>query len=173
MASSTKPFAHNDPAWYSLANRMFFRLYQCANILHKTGTRAVEDVGLTTQRWAVLGALSRPEITDGISVGHLATYLKVSRQSLSGITKRLEEDGLIESAADTSDGRSRLFRLTNHGRTTFEEEATPLIEQFYDMAASGLTVEGLSHALHYIMVLLENMEALDEDQREGVSGICD
>jgi hypothetical protein len=25
-----------------MANRLFFRLYQCANMLHKTGTRAVE-----------------------------------------------------------------------------------------------------------------------------------
>ena len=42
-----------------LANRLFFRLYQCANMLHKTGSRAVEEEGLTTQQWAVLGALSR------------------------------------------------------------------------------------------------------------------
>ena len=42
-----------------MANRLFFRLYQCANMLHKTGSRAVEAEGLTTQQWAVLGALSR------------------------------------------------------------------------------------------------------------------
>jgi hypothetical protein len=41
-----------------VANLLFFRLYQCANMLHKTGTKAVESEGLTTQRWAVLGALS-------------------------------------------------------------------------------------------------------------------
>ncbi|MGI9215865.1 MAG: MarR family transcriptional regulator, partial [Hydrogenophaga sp.] len=28
-----------------LANRVFFRLYQCANLLHKTGSRAVESEG--------------------------------------------------------------------------------------------------------------------------------
>src|SRR5881397_2356040 len=38
-----------------LAYRLFFRLYQYANMLHKTGTRAVEEEGLTTQQWAVLG----------------------------------------------------------------------------------------------------------------------
>ena len=38
---------------------LFFRLYQSANMLHKTGTKAVEAEGLTTQQWAVLGALSR------------------------------------------------------------------------------------------------------------------
>ncbi len=50
----------SEAAKMELANRLFFRLYQCANMLHKTGTRAVEAEGLTTQQWAVLGALSRP-----------------------------------------------------------------------------------------------------------------
>ncbi len=57
-----------------LANRLFFRLYQCANMLHKTGSRAVESEGLTTQQWAVLGALSRPESKGGMSVNDLARY---------------------------------------------------------------------------------------------------
>ena len=48
-----------------LANRIFFKLYQCANMMHKTGTRAVQDEGITTQQWAVLGALSRPETSEG------------------------------------------------------------------------------------------------------------
>ena len=51
-----------------LANRLFFRLYQCANMLHKTGTRAVETEGLTTQQWAVLGALSREKASGGMTI---------------------------------------------------------------------------------------------------------
>src|SRR4029453_8410998 len=54
------PMSTEDVARIELANRVFFRLYQCANMLHKTGTKAVESEGLTTQQWAVLGALSRP-----------------------------------------------------------------------------------------------------------------
>ncbi|MCP4228175.1 MAG: MarR family transcriptional regulator, partial [Actinomycetia bacterium] len=102
-----------EQARHDLANRLFFRLYQCANMLHKTGTRAVESEGLTTQRWAVMGALSRPEAVDGMAVGDLARYLKVSRQSLSGITTRLEDDGLIATDLDPADRRSRRLRLTS------------------------------------------------------------
>ncbi len=43
---------------YMMANRLFFRLYQCTNMLHKTGSRAVEAEGLTTQQWAVGGAVT-------------------------------------------------------------------------------------------------------------------
>jgi hypothetical protein len=80
-----------------LANRLFFRLYQCANMLHKTGTRAVEKEGLTTQQWAVLGALSRSDAEGGMSVGDLARYLKVSRQNLSGQIGRMARDGQSNS----------------------------------------------------------------------------
>ena len=72
-----------------LANRLFFRLYQCTNMLHKTGSRAVEEEGLTTQQWAVLGALSREQAQGGMSVGELARYLMVSRQNLSGVISRM------------------------------------------------------------------------------------
>src|SRR3954462_454282 len=91
----------------ALANRLFFRLYQCANMLHKTGTRAVQDEGLTTQQWAVLGALSRPAAKGGMSIGDLARYLLVSRQNLSGLISRMERDGHVMSAPDGRDRRSR------------------------------------------------------------------
>ena len=61
-----------------LSNRLFFRLYQCANMLHKTGTRALEDHGITTQQWAVLGALTRTGFSEGVAVGDLAAFLMVS-----------------------------------------------------------------------------------------------
>ena len=45
---------------FDVANRVFFRLYQASNLMHKQGTRYVGPFGATTQQWAVLGALARP-----------------------------------------------------------------------------------------------------------------
>lgn len=151
-----------DEIRYELANRMFFRLYQCANMLHKTGTRAVEGEGLTTQRWAVLGALSRPETSEGMAVGDLARYLGVSRQSLAGVVSRLEHDDLIIGEPDPSDGRTRRLRLTDHGHLVWNEQALPRIRTFYDEAVAGLSVEDMSHALHYLVRILHNMTLIDD-----------
>src|SRR3990167_6059402 len=96
-----------------LADKMFFRLYQCANMLHKTGTRAVEDPGLITQQWAVLGALSRPEAIDGMSVGDRARYLLVSRQNLSGLISRMERNRHLHSAQDGRDKDRKSTRLNS------------------------------------------------------------
>jgi len=48
-------------------------------MLHNTGSRSVQAEGLTTQQWAVLGALSKDEAKRGVGIGDLARYLMVSR----------------------------------------------------------------------------------------------
>ncbi|CAM3774572.1 MarR family transcriptional regulator [Polaromonas hydrogenivorans] len=147
-----------------LANRLFFRLYQCTNMLHKTGTRAVEAEGLTTQQWAVLGALSRPEAEGGMSVGDLARYLMVSRQNLAGLISRMERDGHIGSAPDGRDRRSRLVTMTASGREVWAVKALPKIHDYYEQALDGFSTSDLTHTLHYLLKLLENMKRLDDDK---------
>ena len=144
-----------------LANRLFFRLYQCANMLHKTGTRAVEAEGLTTQQWAVLGALSRPQVEGGMSVGELARYLMVSRQNLSGLIGRMERVGHVAAVRHDRDRRSRLVTITRAGRRLWHRRALPKIRAYYEAALEGLSDSDVTHALHYLLKLLENMKRLD------------
>ncbi|WP_332816332.1 MarR family winged helix-turn-helix transcriptional regulator [Ramlibacter sp.] len=151
----------------ALANRLFFRLYQCANMLHKTGSRAIEAEGLTTQQWAVLGALSRPQAGAGMKLGELARYLMVSRQNLAGVVGRLERDGRVESAADPGDRRSRLIRMTPAGRQVWQRKALPKIRAYYEQALDGFSSNDMVHAVHYLLKMLENMERIDvADGRE-------
>jgi DNA-binding MarR family transcriptional regulator len=146
----------------AIANRLFFRLYQCANMLHKTGTRAIEEEGLTTQQWAVLGALSRPQAGGAMKLGELARYLMVSRQNLAGVLGRLERDGRVESTPDPQDGRSRLIRLTPGGRQVWQRKAVPKIQHYYEQALEGFSVNDMVHTVHYLLKMLENMQRLDQ-----------
>jgi len=154
-----------DATRMDLANRLFFRLYQCANMLHKTGTRAVEEEGLTTQQWAVLGALSRPQAAAGMTVNELARYLLVSRQNLSGLIGRMERDGHLASAPDGRDRRARRITMTPTGRRVWTMLAQPKIEAYYARALEGFSVDDMAHAIHYLLKLLDNMERLDAQGR--------
>jgi DNA-binding MarR family transcriptional regulator len=147
-----------------LANRLFFRLYQCANMLHKTGTRAVEEEGLTTQQWAILGALSRDKAQGGMSIGDLARYLMVSRQNLSGVISRMERDGHVAVLPDPRDRRSRVVTMTDSGRHVWEVLAQPKIWAYYEQILGGFSVEDVTHTLHYLLKMLENMERLDSER---------
>lgn len=145
-----------------LANRLFFRLYQCANMLHKTGSRAVEAEGLTTQQWAVLGALSREGAQRGMSIGDLARYLMVSRQNLAGLIGRMERDGHVAIAADPDDRRSRIVTMTASGRRVWQDQALPKIKLYYDEVLADFSVNDIAHALHYLLKMLEAMQRIDQ-----------
>lgn len=147
-----------------LANRLFFRLYQCANMLHKTGSRAVEAEGLTTQQWAVLGALSRDKAQGGMSIGELARYLMVSRQNLSGLIARMERDGHVAIAPDPRDRRSRVVTMTDSGRHVWHDLALPKIRAYYAQVLEDFSINDVAHALHYLLKMLENMRRIDVER---------
>ena len=149
-----------------LSNRLFFRLYQCANMLHKTGTRALDEYGITTQQWAVLGALTRPSFEKGAPVGDLATFLLVSRQNLAGVLSRLEALGFIERAVAQNDNRSRLIRLTAKGRSLWDENMRPVIADYYDQALSGFSTEDKIHMIHYLDKMLRKLKDIDPEGAE-------
>lgn len=143
-----------------MANRLFFRLYQCANLLHKTGTRAVESEGLTTQQWAVLGALSHEKAAAGMSIGDLARYLMVSRQNLSVLIGRMERNGHVTIAPDGQDRRSRVVTMTDSGRHIWHRLALPKIRAYYEEILCDFSVSDITHMLHYLLKMHGNMHRL-------------
>jgi len=164
------PTASGTSPKMELANRLFFRLYQCANLLHKTGTRAVEAEGLTTQQWAVLGALSRPKAEGGMTVGDLARYLMVSRQNLSGLIGRMERAGHVTINADGRDRRSRIVTMTRSGRRVWQTQALPKIHAYYERILADFSLDDMTHALHYLLKMLENMRQLDREGQGDAAG---
>src|SRR5512134_283060 len=154
----------------ALANRLFFRLYQCANMLHKTGSRAVEQEGLTTQQWAVLGALSRDKAQGGMSMGDLARYLMVSRQNLSGLIGRMERDGHVAIAPGGTDRRSRVVTMTESGQHVWRERAVPKIHAYYEEILADFSVNDVTHTLHYLLKILENMQRIDAERHSADEG---
>jgi DNA-binding MarR family transcriptional regulator len=103
-------------------------------------------------------------VAQGMSVGDLARYLKVSRQNLSGLLGRMERDGHIATAPDGRDRRSRLVSMTESGRHVWLVEAQPKIHDYYEQALAGFSVNDITHTLHYLLKLLENMQGVDDAQ---------
>jgi MarR family transcriptional regulator, organic hydroperoxide resistance regulator len=147
------------PAADEINNRLFFRLFQAANTLHTKGTQALESTGVTTGKWSVLGALSRPQAKAGMSIGDLSIYLLVSRQNLTGILSRLERDGLIERTTGETDRRSRKVKISNKGEELWLQLAEP-IRRFYDSALKDFSFDDRLEFIHYITRLQRNMSKL-------------
>ena len=146
-------------AIHEINNRLFFRLFQVANTLHTKGSQAVEQFGMTTQRWSVLGALTRPQAASGMSIGDLSRFLLVSRQNLTGLLSRLERDGLIERVTSEDDRRSRMVKLSTQGEVLWQELQDP-IHSFYDQALKDLSFDDRVAFIHYFTKLQTNMSKL-------------
>ena len=86
----------------------------------------------------------------------------VSRQNLSGLIGRMERDGHVEIAPDGRDRRSRVVTMTNSGRHVWQDLAQPKIRAYYEQALEGFSVNDMTHTLHYLLKIVENMQKLDE-----------
>ena len=85
-------------------------------------TRLRVEFDVTLPRFDVMAALyDAPE--EGLSMGEVSRRLKVSNGNVTGIVERLKKEGLIQRRTKPDDRRSQLVRLTDSGRTTFEEMA--------------------------------------------------
>lgn len=114
-----------------IPHKLFFRLYQVLNLSLRKATQVLREVGMSPQQWSILDSLSRPDLVEGMTVNGLVAYLMVSRQSLNGVLKRMEEAGYIERVVNPEDSRSRMVRLTPRGRQVWES-AGAQVKLFYD-----------------------------------------
>ncbi|MBL4867132.1 MAG: MarR family transcriptional regulator [Pseudomonadales bacterium] len=154
MESSDEPYS-------VVSNRLFFRLFQSANLLHKKGTAALDDFGVTTQQWSVLGVFHRNQVIEegGISVGELTEYLLVSRQSLTGTLDLMLRKKYIKKVANPKDKRSKLIQITPKGRTLWNNLQSPITD-FYQGALEGVPLDDQTSFLHYLNKVIKNMEAM-------------
>jgi DNA-binding MarR family transcriptional regulator len=53
---------------------------------------------------------------DGLRLGELAGAARLSKQAMTGLVKRCEDDGLVARERDPGDGRAFNVRLTDRGR---------------------------------------------------------
>ncbi len=82
------------------------------------GDRLVAELGLTSARWQVLGAIAyadRPE-----PVAWHARSMGVHRQGIQRIVNELEKEGIIEFQPNPHHKRAHLVLLTSKGRKLFD-----------------------------------------------------
>jgi MarR family transcriptional regulator, organic hydroperoxide resistance regulator len=153
---------------FDTANRLFFRLYQASNLLHKHGTRSIADFGATTQQWAVIGALARPGIRQsGVSVKALMAFLLLSRQNLTAVLDRLDARGWTERVKDPADGRARLVRLAPEGNIVWDR-MQDAIHGFYTDALKGFSEDESVQLYRLLDRVKVNLHALGpEESDEG------
>jgi DNA-binding MarR family transcriptional regulator len=90
-----------------LATRLRLAVTRTARRLRQEGT-----VGFTASQGALLATIERH---GPLTPSELAERERVQRPTVARMLARLEEDGIVQRAADPADGRSSLISLTPAG----------------------------------------------------------
>lgn len=136
-------------------------LFRLNNRVLTAGDRLVAQLGLTSARWQILGAIvqaDRPE-----PVAWLARDLGASRQNVQRIVNDLEKEGLVEFQPNPHHRRAQLVVLTANGRQTLDA-AMGLQAPWANSLAEGLPVTDIKTAHRIMMALRKKLEGSGEPQ---------
>jgi DNA-binding MarR family transcriptional regulator len=120
--------------------RLWLRLLSCAHLIERELRRRFEgEFDATLPRFDVMAALNRhPE---GLTMGSLSRWLRVSNGNVTGVVSRLEADGLVSRQPRPNDQRVIDVRLTDDGRAAFDSLARAH-EGWVDELLGGLDADG-------------------------------
>jgi DNA-binding MarR family transcriptional regulator len=100
-----------------LTTDVILSIFRLNGLLLSAGDAISGDVGLTSARWQVLGAVALAERPP--TVPQIARRMGLARQSVHATVKRLLEDGLVELSENDDHRRSSRIRLTTRGVETY------------------------------------------------------
>src|SRR5438876_1223676 len=142
------------PAGDALSD-LILDLFRLNSRMLAAGDRLVAELGLTSARWQILGAIVAAERPQ--PVAWLARDLGANRQNLQRIINDLDKEGLVAFEANPHHRRAQLVVLTDKGRETFDA-AMRLQAPWVDGLAAGLLVGDIKTTHSVTTVLRRKLE---------------
>ena len=96
---------------------LVIEIFRLNGVLLAEGDKLTRDVGLTSARWQVLGAIEvagRP-----LTVAEIARNMGLTRQSVQRLANELEGERLVAFAENPNHRRAKLVVPTEKGRRAF------------------------------------------------------
>lgn len=97
---------------------LIVEIFRLNGRLLATGDALVAEIGLTSARWQVLGAIAASPVA--LPVAHLARNMGLSRQAVQRLANEMEAEGLLVFDDNPHHERARLVRMTARGRSVFD-----------------------------------------------------
>jgi DNA-binding MarR family transcriptional regulator len=111
------------------------QLLRTAERVERALERALDGIGLSPAKLAVLGGLTRAG--GRLSLGDLAQHRSCVKSNITKLVDRLESDGLVVRRDDPADRRGVLAEVTAEGRR-LQAEGERLIGQVEETLTHGL-----------------------------------
>jgi DNA-binding MarR family transcriptional regulator len=154
------PKSRRTPAGDALTSLML-DLFRLNSQLLTAGDRLVAELGLTSARWQILGAIvnaGRPQ-----PVAWLARDLGANRQNVQRIVNDLHAEGLLAFETNPHHRRAQLVVLTEKGRSAFDA-AMALQAPWVNRLSDGLSVKDLQTVQRVVTALRSKLDSNDDPE---------
>ena len=120
------------------------------------GDALVRDLGLTSARWQILGAIALSPVP--LPVAHIARNMGLTRQSVQKLVNELETDGMVQFVPNPHHQRARLVVFTEHGHAAYEA-ARQRQRPWAQALADGLAANEIEAAAALLRTVRQRLEA--------------
>jgi DNA-binding MarR family transcriptional regulator len=128
------------------------------------GDALVADVGLTSARWQVLGAVALSPVPQ--PVAHLARSMGLSRQAVQRLVNEMVESGHLRLAPNPHHQRAKLVLLTARGEAAYAA-ATKRQKPWAKRLGRGLSAREIAVATAILRAIRQR---LTTDQAASMDG---
>jgi DNA-binding MarR family transcriptional regulator len=125
-----------------------------------TGDALIADLGLTSARWQVLGAMALSPVP--LSVAQIARNMGLTRQAVQRLVNEMERDGLVQFAPNPHHQRAKLVLLSSQGKTAFAAAMRRQGPWANDLA-TGLSGKQIATAAATLRSIRQRLEERTED----------
>lgn len=135
------------PARADLATELILEVFRLNGRLLAAGDGLVADIGLTSARWQVLGAVAYSPAPD--SVSGLARGMGLTRQAVQRVVNDLVGLDLLELRLNPNHQRAPLVVFTAKGRAAYDQ-ATDRQAPWVERLSEGVEAADLGLALRVL-----------------------
>ncbi len=101
----------------SLLTNIILETFKLNGLLILEGDQLIKELGLTSARWKILGALF--ETSYPMTVSDIARMMGQSRQAVQRISNDMKEEGLLDAQINPDHNRAKKLVLTEKGREVY------------------------------------------------------
>lgn len=137
-----------------LITEITLAVFKVQGLLNSDGDRLTKELGLTSSRWKILGALGR--LNSSLTVPQIGRSMGQSRQAVQRLVDVMIKDGFLQLVDNPNHKRARYIKMTSLGEETYEHLYKKQIP-WAESCSVNITIEELETALLVIEKLSKNI----------------
>ncbi|BAQ47014.1 MULTISPECIES: MarR family winged helix-turn-helix transcriptional regulator [Methylobacterium] len=144
----------------SALTELVLAVFRLNGDLLAAGDALVHDLGLTSARWQVLGAVALSPVP--LPVAHIARNMGLTRQAVQRVVDDLHAAGFLRVEPNPHHRRAHLIALTGTGESAYREAIARKEVWFADLCA-GLPPDGIAAAASLLREIQRRIGAAAQD----------